>query len=172
MGNTKFTVAELKIRKNGRGQNINEEYSVEKVVDKRISAKGKIEYLLKWYGSDEKGNPWDNSWEPKENLECEDLINEFEKNKEAAQSYWKAAAETSEDVHDPIFQSKIDKSKKDFVKSLDLDDDDKKQQNAKKIKAFQCLFCPRVFSHKGNIRKHCKLVCFIFNIHKSQLACY
>merc|ERR1712141_837018 len=58
-----------------------EEYEVEEIVEKRMK-KGKAEYLIKWKG-------WshdDDTWEPRSNLDCDKIIDDFEKKLDESQS--------------------------------------------------------------------------------------
>ena len=51
-----------------------EEYSIERIIGKRTNRHGKIEYLVKWRGYPDT----EDTWEPKANMDCPDLIEEFE----------------------------------------------------------------------------------------------
>ncbi|CAN0556497.1 unnamed protein product [Ectocarpus sp. 8 AP-2014] len=60
-----------------------EEYEVEKIMEKRIQ-KGNIEYLVKWKNYDD---PDDNTWEPRDNLkEATAIIKLYEKDLDAKNS--------------------------------------------------------------------------------------
>lgn len=50
-----------------------DEYHVEKILNKR-TVRGKVQYLIKWRGYPES----DCTWEPEENCNCYDIIEEFE----------------------------------------------------------------------------------------------
>jgi chromobox protein 1 len=54
-----------------------DDYEVEKIMDKRVAKKGKVEYLVKWKNFDD---PADYTWEPVDNLEdVKYMVVKFEK---------------------------------------------------------------------------------------------
>lgn len=52
-------------------------FVVEKIVDKRITPEGKVEYFIKWRGYPNS----DNTWEPEENCDCPSIIQKFEESR-------------------------------------------------------------------------------------------
>jgi len=57
----------------GESEGEEEEFTVERILDKRIR-NSKVEYLIKWEGYPDT----ENTWEPQENLDCPDIISAYE----------------------------------------------------------------------------------------------
>ncbi len=78
-----------------------EDYVVEKVVDKR-NVKGKIQYLLKWKGYPDE----ENTWEPSENLDCEELISAFEEKRKKERGRESSRRGASRETETPVLEKR------------------------------------------------------------------
>ena len=83
-----------------------EVYEVEKILEKR-KILGKKEYLIKWKGYDDQA---EDTWEPVENLECDDKIKEFEKKRKASKTGDKRKSEAG-GKKEPKKKKRIEKEK-------------------------------------------------------------
>ena len=101
-----------------------EEYEVEKILDKRVNKTGFTEYLVKWRSYED---PEENTWEPLDNLgDAEKAIKLFEKEQEiktmtAGNKNSKRKSAPGTVVAQPSKQQKIDvkeKAKEGFARGL------------------------------------------------------
>ena len=102
------------------------EFTVESIVEKR-RVNGKLEYLIKWkgYSSDE------NTWEPKENLNCPELLKEFEKGPSTKGSAMKRKAKQIEIEEDSEDEEEHEASSK---SESEDEEDTRKKKPIKKVK--------------------------------------
>ena len=146
-----------------------EEFIVEKIIDKYLGPDGKLKYLIKWKGYDSK----DNSWEPIDNIYCYDLIEEFEKTRVKSEDFVKVEKKFDneellqsngnydEDIDDnSVNDAKIDL---DFPEEEDYNESSEKtftiegDKNESKLNNY-CDSCGKNFKYVWNLKAHIKSV--------------
>ena len=152
--NEKFSHLEIVTNKDKEFNNDGEvnqkdedEFAVEKIVDKSHGQNGKVKYLIKWKGFDAS----DNTWEPIENLYCTDMIEAFEKNLEAEKGLLSIKEEKQfKSIHEGINNPKCDISITETHLHTVHDG----------YKDYECQTCSKSFSTAQYLKKH------IYTVHE------
>ena len=109
-------------KKKGKKAPIEEEYQVERIIDRREND-GVVEYFLKWKGFSE----LENTWEPEGNLNCTELLDEF--NREYAKKSSKGGEDKTEAGNKHELDEKPSKDNKEAVS-----DNEKQTKPVKTVK--------------------------------------